>query len=285
MNKITVLGTEISLYPPQKEKYISLTDIARYKNPEEPKDVVKNWLRSKSTIEFLGLWERINNLSFKGVEFDSFLKQAGSNVFVLAPQKWIEQTGAIGIISKSGNQGGTFAHKDIAFEFASWISPEFKLYLIKEFQRLKEEESERKSLDWDIKRNLAKINYKIHTDTIRKHLVPEKISRTEENLIYATEADLLNLALFGLTAKDWRDKNPRLEGNMRDYADVSQLVCLSNLENLNALFIKENLEKSNRLDKLNTIAIEQMTLLTTDFKTVKAINKIETKNVRPKINQ
>ncbi len=281
MNKITVLGTEISLYLPQKEKYISLTDIARYKNPEEPKDVVKNWLRSKSTIEFLGLWERINNLSFKGVEFDSFLKQAGSNAFVLAPQKWVEQTGAIGIISKSGNQGGTFAHKDIAFEFASWISPEFKLYLIKEFQRLKEEESERKSLDWDIKRNLAKINYKIHTDAIRKHLVPEKISRSEENLIYATEADILNLALFGLTAKEWRNKNPQLDGNMRDYADVSQLVCLSNLENLNALFIKENLEKSNRLEKLNTIAIEQMTLLTTDFKIVKTINKIETKKVLP----
>ncbi len=276
MSKITVLGTKISFYPQETEEYISLTDIARYKNPNEPKDVVKNWLRSKSTLEFLGLWERINNSSFKGVEFDSFLKQAGSNAFVLAPQKWIEKTSAIGIISKSGNLGGTFAHKDIAFEFASWISAEFKLYLIKEFQRLKAEESERKTLGWDIKRTLAKINYRIHTDAIKKHLVPEKISRNEENLIYATEADILNLALFGLTAKEWHEKNPTLGGNMRDYADVSQLVCLSNLENLNAQFIKENLEKTKRLEKLNLIAIEQMTILTENKSKLITQNKSNT---------
>lgn len=259
--KIHVLGKEITLYS-QKEDYISLTDIARYKNAQEPKDVVKNWLRNKNTIEFLGLWERINNPQFKGVEFDSFLSEAGSNAFVLSPQRWIERTNAVGIVSKSGINGGTYAYKDIAFEFALWISAEFKLYLIKEFQRLKEDESERKSLHWDIKRNLAKINYRIHTNAIQKHLIPETISRNDENLIYATEADILNLALFGLTAKEWREKNQSLDGNIRDYADVSQLVCLSNLENLNALFIKEGIEKTKRLEKLNAIAIEQMTILT-----------------------
>src|SRR3989344_9402539 len=285
ISKMDVLNKEISLYNKDNEDYISLTDIARYKNAEEPKDVVRNWMRAKSTIEFLGLWEKINNPLFKGIESDSFKNEAGSNAFVLAPQKWIEKTNAIGIISKSGRyDGGTYAHKDIAFEFASWISVEFRLYLIKEFQRLKEDESERKSLDWDIKRNLAKINYRIHTDAIKKHLIPEKILRNEKNLIYATEADILNLALFGLTVKEWRDKNSQLDGNMRDYADVSQLICLSNLENLNALFIKEKLEKVKRLEKLNSIAIEQMTLLTTDFKTAKAIEKIENKHVPSRIN-
>lgn len=259
--KIQVLGTAISFYA-KKMDYISLTDIARYKNAREPKDVVKNWLRNKNTIEFLGLWEKINNPQFKGVEFDSFLSEAGSNAFVLSPQRWIEKTHAVGIVSKSGITGGTYAYKDIAFEFALWISAEFKLYLIKEFQRLKEDESERKALDWDIKRNLAKINYRIHTDAIKKHLIPEAISRNAENLVYATEADILNLALFGFTAKEWREKNPVLEGNIRDYADVSQLVCLSNLENLNALFIKEGIDKAKRLEKLNSIAIEQMTILT-----------------------
>ncbi|MBU4075902.1 MAG: KilA-N domain-containing protein [Euryarchaeota archaeon] len=260
--KIQVLGTEIALSSQEKEDYISLTDIARFKNPEHPADVIKNWTRSKDTIEFLGLWEKINNPDFKLVEFDQFRNQAGSNSFVLSPQKWIESTNAEGIISKSGKYGGTFAHKDIAFEFASWISAEFKLYLIKEFQRLKEDENERLQLGWDIKRNLAKINYRIHTDAIKKHLVPDKISRNAENLIYASEADILNLALFGITAKEWRNNNPALDGNMRDYADVSQLVCLSNLENINALFIKEGMDKSKRLEKLNNIAIEQMTLLT-----------------------
>lgn len=269
--KFKVLGTEIALSSQKKEEYISLTDIGRYKNQEHPADVVKNWTRSKDTIEFLGLWERINNPHFKVVEFDQFRNQAGSNSFVLSPQKWIEKTNALGIISKSGIGGGTFAHKDIAFEFASWVSAEFKLFLIKEFQRLKDEENERKSLGWDIKRNLAKINYKIHTDAIKRNLIPEKISQNKENLIYATEADILNLALFGITAKEWREKNPELEGNIRDYADVFQLVCLSNLENLNALFIKEGVDKAKRLEKLNSIAIEQMTILTenTDKKLLK----------------
>jgi hypothetical protein len=259
--RISVLDTAIGV---KSGEYISLTDIARYKNSDEPKDVVKNWLRSKSTIQFLGLWERINNPSFKGVEFDSFLEDAGDNAFVLSPQKWIEKTCAKGIISKSGNNGGTFAHKDIAFEFASWISVEFRLYLIKEFQRLKDDENQRNSLDWDIKRNLTKINYRIHTDAVKKHLVPDKISRSEESLIYATEADILNLALFGATAKEWRMNNPKKRGNMRDYADVTQLICWSNLENINALFIKEGIDKAKRLEKLNNIAIEQMKLLIVD---------------------
>jgi len=283
MNKITVLNKEIELYTQNEADYICLTDIAKYKD-ERTDDMIKNWLRNRNTIEFLGIWERINNPNFNPVEFDGFRKQAGLNSFVLTAKQWTEKTHAIGIISKSGRYGGTYAHKDIAFEFAAWISVEFKLYLIKEFQRLKEDESERKSLDWDIKRNLAKINYRIHTDAIKKHLIPEKILRNEKNLIYATEADILNLALFGLTVKEWRDKNSQLDGNMRDYADVSQLICLSNLENLNALFIKEKLEKVKRLEKLNSIAIEQMTLLTTDFKTAKAIEKIENKHVPSRIN-
>ncbi|HIH31752.1 TPA: KilA-N domain-containing protein [Candidatus Woesearchaeota archaeon] len=266
MVKISVLGSNISI---KDEEYISLTDIARYKD-ERTDDIIKNWLRNRNTIEFLGIWEKINNKDFNPVEFDGFRKRAGLNSFVLTATQWMEKTSAKGIISRPGRYGGTFAHKDIAFEFASWISVEFKLYLIREFQRLKDEENERKSLDWDIKRTLTKINYRIHTDAIQKHLIPEKITRSEENLIYATEADILNLALFGKTAKEWRERNPELEGNIRDYADVTQLVCLSNLENLNALFIKEKIEKTKRLEKLNTIAIDQMTLLIDETKQIKA---------------
>lgn len=262
MDKIKVLDKDVGFYKYQDKDYICLTDIAKYKDPDRSDYVIQNWLRNRNTIEFLGVWEQINNPDFNPIEFDGFRKQAGLNSFILTAKQWISRTNAIGIHSKSGRYGGTYAHKDIAFEFASWVSVEFKLYLITEFQRLKEDESERKQLGWDIKRNLAKINYRIHTDAIKKHLIPEKISRNKENLIYATEADILNLALFGMTAKEWREKNPSLEGNMRDYSDVSQLVCLSNLENLNALFIKEGLDKVKRLEKLNTIAIEQMTLLT-----------------------
>ena len=262
--KIEVLGTEIVIHQQQKKEYISLTDIARYKNQEHPADIIKNWIRSKDTIEFLGLWERINNSEFKLVEFDQFRNQAGSNSFVLSPQKWIATTNAVGIISKSGKSGGTFAHKDIAFEFASWISTEFKLFLIKEFQRLQEDENNRKQLGWDIRRNLAKINYRIQTDAIQRNLIPTKITKEQENNIYASEADVLNVALFGMTAKEWREENKDKKGNIRDYANVSQLVCLSNLENLNALFINENLPQSKRLVKLNEIAIQQMKILIED---------------------
>jgi hypothetical protein len=219
-------------------------------------------MRSRSTIEFLGLWEKLSNPDFKPLEFERFRNEAGSNYFVLSPQRWIEDTHAIGLTSKSGRYGGTFAHKDIAFEFASWISSEFKLYLIKEFQRLKDEEH--KQLGWDIRRNLAKINYRIHTDAIKKNLVPPELSARETSLVYASEADVLNMALFGVTAKQWRSKNPGRKGNIRDDADVLQLVCLSNLENLNALFIQEDTPQPERLRKLNQIAIHQMKLLIDD---------------------
>ncbi len=260
---INILGTEVSVNIQEKEDYISLTDIAKYKNPEEPRFVVINWLRNRNTIEFLGIWEIIHNSNFNRVGFDTVKSSTGLNSFTISPSKWIELTNAMGIISKGGRyDSGTYAHEDIALEFASWISAEFKLYFIKEFRRLKNEESERLKLGWNIKRELAKINYRIHTNAIKNNLIPKEITKNEENLIYASEADILNLALFGMTAKEWKEKNISLEGNMRDYADVSQLVCLSNLENLNALFIKEGLDKSKRLDKLNQIAIEQMTILT-----------------------
>ncbi len=257
-----VQGRDISVISREQQNYISLTDIAKYRNSDAPADIVKNWLRSRSTIEFLGLWEKLNNPDFKLVEFDQFKNEAGVNYFVLSPQKWIEATSAIGLISKSGRYGGTYAHKDIAFEFASWISPQFKLYLIKEFQRLKDQEL--KQLGWDIRRNLTKINYRIHTDAIKEKLIPSELTKAQINNIYASEADVLNMALFGMTAEKWRDNNPGKKGNIRDYADISQLVCLSNLENLNALFISESLQQEERLLKLNRIAIQQMKLLTDD---------------------
>ena len=230
--KIEVLGTTVAIITREREDYISLTDIAKRRNSDAPADIIKNWLRSRSAIEFLGLWETLNNSGFKLVEFDQFRNVAGANHFVLSPQKWVETTNAIGLISKSGRYGGTYAHKDIAFEFASWISVEFKLYLIKEFQRLKD--GERIQLGWDIRRNLAKINYRIHTDAIKENLIPPELTPQQTNLIYASEADVLNMALFGMTAREWRDSDPGENGNIRDYANVSQLVCLSNLENLNA---------------------------------------------------
>ena len=260
MAKIKVLSTEITIQTQQQEDYISLTDIARYKDAERTDYIIANWLRNRNTIEFLGIWEHLNNSGFNPIEFDGIRKQAGLNSFILTAKRWIEVTHAIGLISKTGRYGGTYAHKDIAFEFASWISVEFKLYLIKEFQRLKDEEH--KQLGWDIRRNLTKINYRIHTDAIKENLVPSELSVHQTNLVYATEADVLNMALFGMTAKDWRDNNPSGKGNIRDYADVSQLVVLSNLENMNALFIRENVPQSERLRKLNQIAIHQMKLLT-----------------------
>jgi len=262
MAKIKVLSKEITIQTRHKEDYISLTDIARYKDAKRTDYLIQNWLRNRNTIEFLGIWERLNNPGFNPIEFDGIIKKAGLNSFILTAKRWIEATNAIGLTSRAGRYGGTYAHKDIAFEFASWISVEFKLYLIKEFQRLKDEEL--KQLGWDIRRNLAKINYRIHTDAIMENLVPPELTPKQVNLVYATEADVLNMALFGMTAKDWRDKNPGRKGNIRDDADMSQLVCLSNLENLNALFIKENAPQVERLCKLNQIAIHQMKLLTDD---------------------
>lgn len=251
--------------------FISLTDLARYKNSEFPKDVVKNWMRNRSTIEFLGLWEMMHNQNFKGVDFDTFVNEAGSNSFVMTPQKWIESTNAIGIISRSGHGGGTFAHKDIAFEFASWLSPEFKLYVITDYQRLKNDESNKLSSDWNVKRLIAKTNYRIHTDAIKQTLIPENVSKQHQAITYANEADLLNVALFGMTAKEWKKANPNAKGNIRDNATITQLIVLSNIENLNATFIKEGLSQQERLLKLNKEAIYQLTT----FKNNNSIKKIQ----------
>ena len=257
--EITVLEQEIHI---NKDDYFSLTDIARYKNQESPADVVKNWLRRKDTIEFIGLWEKLNNPNFKVVEFDRFKNEAGYNYFTMSPKKWIDGVNAIGIVSKAGKyNSGTYAHNEIALQFASWISPEINLYIIKEFQRLKADEQ--KQLGWTVKRELAKINYRIHTDAIKDNIViPLEISKEQASLVYANEADVLNVALFGMTAREWRDKNPDKKGNIRDYAEVSQLVCLSNLENLNAYLIERGLSQQDRLIELNKTAIRQMKVLT-----------------------
>ncbi len=272
--KILVQGTEITIYTIDQKEYISLTDIAKYRNSEAPADIIKNWFRNRSTIEFLGLWEKLNNPIFKLVEFDQFRTDAGSNYFVLSPKKWIVSTNAVGITSKSGRYGGTFAHQDIAFEFASWISAEFKLYILKEFQRLKQEEVEQKKLEWSVSRTIAKVNYVIHTDTVKAHLIPDDISKQKKKFIYADEADLLNIALFGKTAQDWRADNPDLKGNIRDYATLEQLVVLSNLESYNSELIKEKTSAENRIRRLNKVAIEQMCVLI-DNKSIKTIGQEE----------
>jgi len=257
--KLQVLEQTISTDTKNGVEYICITDIARFKNADRTGVIIGNWLRNRNTIEFLGIWEQLNNPDFKVIEFDDFKKQAGLNSFTLTPKQWIEKTAAIGIISKAGRYGGTFAQKDIAFEFASWISVEFKLYLIKEFQRLKEQEFQK--LGWDIKRNLAKVNYFIHTDAIKENLIPDSLTPQQINFVYSSEADLLNIALFGITAKQWREANPELGGNMRDHANVHQLVCLANMESLNAHFIDQGLSQSERLVKLNEMAIRQMSIL------------------------
>jgi hypothetical protein len=258
---IEVQGTAIAVVTHGASDFISLTDIARYRNTQEPFAVINNWMRSRSTIEFLGLWEKLCNPGFKPLEFERFKNEAGSNYFVLSPQRWIESTQAIGITSKSGRYGGTFAHRDIAFEFASWISSEFKLYLIVEFQRLKDEENDRLKLDWTLQRTLAKINYRIHTDAIKETLIPPSVTKAQSAFVYASEADLLNVALFGQTAKQWREAHPDAEGNLRDHAPLEQLVVLTNLESLNSVLIRQGLSQSERLPKLNEIAITQMRTL------------------------
>ena len=265
----------------ENEDYISLTDIARYSNPTAPKDVIKNWMRSRSTIEFLGLWEELNNPDFKGVEFDSFKTQAGSNAFTLSPQQWIKATNAIGLISKSGRYGGgTFAHTDIAFEFASWISPEFKLYIIKDYQRLKESEVHQYALDWSVKRILAKANYRIHTDAIKENLIPAELPKSQQRFVYADEADVLNVALFGMTAKTWREQNPGAKGNIRDYATIDQLLVLTNLETMNALLIEQGKSRNERVYILNQQAIRLMTTLS-DSKSSNTLNNMENQPLLP----
>ncbi len=257
-NEIIVKGIDVKYQSINNNDYICITDIAKYKT-DEPDTVIKNWMRNRNTIEFLGIWETLNNPSFNPVEFDGFRKQAGLNSFILTPKKWVEATGAIGILSKSGRYGGTYAHKDIAFEFASWISVEFKLYFIKEYQRLKDEEQ--KLLGWSAKRELAKINYRIHTDAIKENLIPAKLTPAQISFVYADEADVLNTALFGMTAKQWRDANPDKKGNIRDYATINELICLSNMENTNAVLIADGVPQADRLCKLNQIAISQMRVL------------------------
>ncbi len=256
MAKIDVNGVAVTVVKVGSEDYISLTDMMRSKDGEF---FFHNWLRNRNTVEFLGTWEKVFNPEFNSAEFDIIKSKAGLNNFRLSSKEWTEKTHAIGIVSKAGRYGGTYAHKDIAFEFAMWISPEFKVYLIREFQRLKEEEQ--KLIGWTAKRELSKVNYRIHTDAIKQNLIPAEVSEKQISFIYANEADVLNVALFGMTAKEWRDANPELKGNIRDYATINQLICLSNMESLNAIFINERLPQAERLRRLNAIAIQQMSVL------------------------
>ena len=258
MAKIIVQERQVTIISHNENDYISLTDIAKYKS-DDPTAVIGNWMRNRNTIEFLGIWESLYNPMFKPLEFEVFRKEAGLNAFTLSPQKWTKTTNAIGIVAKSGRYGGTFAHKDIAFKFASWISVEFELYIVKEFQRLKEEEQ--KQLGWSAKRELSKINYRIHTDAIKRNIIPEEVTPQQASIIYANEADVLNVAMFGMTAKQWREANADKKGNIRDYATINELICLSNMENLNAVFIDQGLPQGERLIKLNKIAIQQMRVL------------------------
>ncbi|MBC7389216.1 MAG: KilA-N domain-containing protein [Opitutaceae bacterium] len=255
--RITVKGTEITIIQYKGADYLSMTDMVR--NFEDGLVLIEKWLRNKNTIEFIGIWEQINNPVFNSPEFGGIKNEAGLNRFTLSVKKWIEKTNAIGLIAKTGRYGsGTFAHKDIAFEFGSWLSAEFKLYLIKEFQRLKEDENNRLKLEWNLQRTLTKINYHIHTDAIKENLVPATLSKEKINFVYADEADMLNMALFGMTAKQWRNENPKAEGNIRDSANIEQLVVLSNMESINAVLIHQGLSQSERLEQLNKIAITQM---------------------------
>ncbi|MCF6309087.1 MAG: KilA-N domain-containing protein [Sulfurimonas sp.] len=255
-NKPIVQDQEISII---KDDYISLTDMV--KNIDNGLVLIEKWLRNKNTIEFIGIWEEIYNPVFNSPEFEGIKNEAGYNRFSLSVKMWISKTNAIGIVAKAGRYGGTYAHKDIAFEFASWISPKFKLFLIKEFQRLKENEIEKEKLGWDIKRTIVKMNYHIHTDAVKNNLIPPNIAKDKVSFIYASEADLLNVALFGITAREWQEKNSDKKGNMRDYATVEQLVVLANIESLNAEFIKQQLSPIERVEKLNTVAIEQLKLM------------------------
>lgn len=268
---INVKGTEIAISQSEQADYLSLTDIAKHKDAANTDSIIQNWLRNRNTIELLGFWELMYNPDFKPLEFEGFRKQAGLNSFVMTPKRWIEATNAIGITSKSGRYGGTFAHKDIAFEFASWISIEFKLYIIKEFQRLKADENDRLKLDWNLQRTLTKVNYHIHTDAIKENLIPKELTKAQTSFVYATEADLLNVALFGITAKQWRDANRKAEGNIRDMATLEQLVVLSNLESINAVLIHQGLQQPERLTQLNKIAITQMKSLVVN----KSIKKLK----------
>ena len=253
-----VQGTEISVLMHRQDDYISLTDMAKYKNAEATGLVISHWLSTRYTVEFMGVWEKINNPDFNVTEFSNIKNESGSNGYVLTSKQWIEKTNAIGIIAKPGRYGGTYAHRDIAFEFATWLSPEFKFFLITEFQRLKSDEQQKLSLEWSLQRTLSKINYRIHTDAIKEQIVPKEVTKAQAAAVYASEADMLNVALFGMTAVEWRAKNPDKAGNIRDYAELEQLVVLSNMESINALLIRQGLPQSERLIQLNHTAITQM---------------------------
>lgn len=255
---ISVRGIQVSVLSQTKDDFISLTDIARHRDAERSDYVLQNWLRNRSTIEFIGLWEQLHNEGFNSIEFDGFKNEAGSNSFSLTPKRWVNATNAIGIFSSSGRYGGTYAHSDIALEFGSWLSPEFKLYLIKEFQRLKEEEQSRSGLEWNVSRTLAKVNYRNHTDAIKDNLIPPQLNKKQTQLVYANEADLLNMALFGKTAAIWRKENASGKGNIRDQTTLEQLVVLTNLKSINALFIRQNMGSPERLEILNQQAIQQI---------------------------
>jgi len=263
MKELNVLDTKITYYNMNNEDYISITDMLKSKDGDF---FVSDWLRNRNTIEFLGIWEELHNPNFNYGEFAIIKSQAGLNSYKLSVKEWVNKTNSIGIVAKTGRYGGTYAHKDIAFEFGMWISPKFKLLLIKEFERLKSEEQ--KQLGWNAKRELSKINYKIHTDAIKKNLIPKELTKYETNVVYAEEADVLNMALFGMTAKQWRDKNPDKQGNIRDYANINELICLANLENVNSIYINEGIIQSERLIRLNKIAISQMKILTETNKTL-----------------
>ena len=256
---IQVKDAEIKSIRQDDVDFICLTDIAKLKNEVDPNGVIANWMRNRNTIEFLGIWETLYNPTFNPLEFEGIRSEAGLNAFTMSPTRWVELTNAIGIKSQAGRYGGTYACSDIAFEFASWISVEFRLYLVKEFQRLKEEEQ--KMLGWSAKRELSKINYRIHTDAIKSNLIPQEVTPLQASIIYAEEADVVNVAMFGMTAKQWRDANPELKGNIRDYATINELICLSNMENINAVLINEGIAQADRLVKLNQIAIQQMQVL------------------------
>lgn len=257
-NEIEVKGIKVKVFESQSKEYISLSDIARFRDQKRTDYIIQNWLKTRSTIELLGIWEQLYNPFFNSIEFDGIRMQSGLNSFILTPKKWITLTNAVGIISKQGKYGGTFAHRDIAMEFASWLSVEFKLYLIKEFQRLKESEANQKNLQWSVQRTIAKINYQIHTDAIKENLIPTTLTKEQASMIYANEADLLNVALFGITAQQFRNNNPNTEGNIRDQATLEQLVVLSNMESINALLIQQRISSQERILQLNQVAISQM---------------------------
>ncbi|MDO4608252.1 MAG: KilA-N domain-containing protein [Clostridia bacterium] len=273
---ITAKGLKIGIYTEDfQNEFISLTDIAKYKS-DDPTAVIQNWMRNRDTVEFLGLWETLHNPDFKPLEFEGFRKQAGLNAFTLSPTKWIESTNAIGIISKAGRYGGTYAHSDIAFEFASWISAEFKLYIIKDYKRLKNDENSKLSLNWNLNRELSKINYKIHTDAIKENLIPPELTQTQKSITYANEADMLNVALFGMTAKEWRDANPDKSGNIRDYATLNQLLVLANMESYNAILINQSIPQQERLVLIRDLVVKQ--LEATEKITLSGLKQLEANN-------